>query len=159
MSNLRQIEFRDETLWIGISTVCFSLVSLLADVSASSFGNNFSQIGWIWVGLAGTGVLYFCTLAVAGNLDVRNATKNLSRSITFYLVLGTVFETLAYVAFFQALEIGDVAIASAISSVRPLFVLLISLLIPSSDTRSLSLRRILVLIISGTLIIIGGYLT
>lgn len=96
---------------------------------------------------------------MAGNLDVRNATKNLSRSITFYLVLGTVFETLAYVAFFQALEIGDVAIASAISSVRPLFVLLISLLIPSSDTRSLSLRRILVLIISGTLIIIGGYLT
>jgi transporter family protein len=159
MSNLHQIEFTDETLWIGISTVCFSLVSLLSDISASSFSNDFAQIGWIWIGLVGTGIFYLCISVATESLDIDNTTEKLSRKIILYLVLGTVSETLAYIAFFQALEMGDVAIASAVSSVRPFFVLLMSLLIPSSDTGSLSFRRILVLVVAGTLMIIGGYLT
>lgn len=159
MDNLRRIEFRDETLWIGIATVCFSLVSLLADISAGSFANDFAQIGWIWVGLVGTGVLYLCISVVVGSLNINNTTEKLSQKIILYLVLGTVSETLAYVAFFQALEMGDVAIASAVSSVRPFFVLIISILVPNSDTRDLSFRRILILVIAGTIMIIGGYLT
>lgn len=159
IEDIRKIEIRRETYWITLATISFAFVSLLADVSTRAFQNDFAQVGWIWVGLFSSGLMYLAVSRIINGCNKHFNVDNITPRIGVYFLVGLVSETLGYIVFFKSLEIGEVAIASGLSSVRPIFVLLISLLIPASKTTRLSKKRLLSLVLAGILMIFGGYLT
>lgn len=152
--SIGNLELRKETILVLLATVLFSSISIFADVTASAFQNNVSQLAWMWVGTAGSTVLY---ILASNNVSLPDIRENKEAILLFGVAL--IPESLAYIAYFEALRIGNVAVASGLSSIRPLFVLMFSLLIPRTQIRNVSRRRVVILIIAMIFVSIGGYLT
>ena len=162
IKKLGEIGFRKETAWIIAATVCFAFVSLLSDLVASNFNSQLAQISWVWMGTAFSTILYLSVEQLrsdSSGLTKLKAGLKSDYRVPLLLTIAIIPETTAYIVFFEAIEIGEVAVSSALSSFRPLFVLVFTLMIPSADTRNLSYRHIFILIIATILMIIGGYLT
>lgn len=151
------VELRPEAAVLLVTTVLFAAVSVLAEVVVDSFQSSLALVGWLWVGVC-------CTAAVAVAADVipRGETVATLRTpgVGLPLLAGLGTETLGYAAYFGALAAGPVAIASALSSVRPFFALAWVVVLRQSipDARALGRRAVALRLVAGGLVVLGVWL-